>query len=124
MDHSAPSGAWKNTSGGHAILISGCAENDESQDDCGDETMVMGALTYSFFAAAWSAHRPLTYGQLLSKTKAIIADCNGDSRSHCNLPAAIAPSVREVVNFSGVQEPSTVFFGEVRHQPEDVYAMN
>ena len=84
----------------------------------------MGALTYSFFAAAWSAHRPLTYGQLLSKTKAIIADCNGDSRSHCNLPAAIAPSVREVVNFSGVQEPSTVFFGEVRHQPEDVYAMN
>jgi hypothetical protein len=105
MDHSAENGAWKNTSGGQAILISGCAENDTSMDDCGDETMVMGALTYSFFAAAWSAHRPLTYGQLLAKTKAIIADCNKDSQTHCSLPAAIAPHVREVVNFSGVQEP-------------------
>uniref|UniRef100_A0ACD5YF27 Uncharacterized protein n=1 Tax=Avena sativa TaxID=4498 RepID=A0ACD5YF27_AVESA len=105
IDQTPPTGAWKNTSGGHAILISGCAENDDSQDSCGDETMVMGALTYSFFAAAWSAHRPLTYGQLLSKTKAIIADCNSDSQGHCSLPAAIAPHVREVVNFSGVQEP-------------------
>ncbi|XP_047086921.1 metacaspase-1-like [Lolium rigidum] len=104
-DHSPLNGASKNTSGGHAILISGCAENDNSQDGSDDETMVIGALTYSLFAAAWSAHRPLTYGQLLSKTKAIIADCNKDSQSHCNLPAAIAPHVREVVNFSGVQEP-------------------
>jgi hypothetical protein len=105
VDHSAENGAWKNTSGGQAILISGCAENDSSMDDCGDETMVMGALTYSFFAVAWSAHRPLTYGQLLAKTKAIIADCNKDSQTHCSLPAPIAPHVREVVNFSGVQEP-------------------
>ncbi|KAK1649739.1 hypothetical protein QYE76_067544 [Lolium multiflorum] len=105
VDQNARTGAWKSTSGGHAILISGCAEDDDSQDGVGDDTMVMGALTYSFFAAAWSAHRPLTYGQLLSKTRAIIADCNSDSQSHCNLPAAIAPLVRNVVNFSGVQEP-------------------
>jgi hypothetical protein len=105
VDQSAANGAWKNTSGGQAILISGCAENDNSQEDYRDETMVMGALTYSFFAAAWSAHRPLTYGQLLSKTKTIIADCNKDSQTHCSLPAPIAPLVREVVNFSGVQEP-------------------
>jgi hypothetical protein len=67
--------------------------------------MAMGALTYSFLAAAWSAHRPITYGQLLSRTTAVIVDCNNGNLSHCNLPAAIAPNVRKVVNFSGVEEP-------------------
>ncbi|XBI79244.1 hypothetical protein VPH35_088767 [Triticum aestivum] len=62
MDHSAPNGAWKNTSGGHAILISGCTDDEDAQDGYGHETMAMGALTYSFFAAAWFAHRPPTYG--------------------------------------------------------------
>ncbi|KAF7057383.1 hypothetical protein CFC21_064672 [Triticum aestivum] len=105
IDHSAPNGAWKNTSGGHAILISGCTDDEDAQDGYGHETMAMGALTYSFFAAAWFAHRPPTYGQLLQKTKAILVDCNRDSQIHCDLPASILPHVRKVVNFSGVQEP-------------------
>ncbi|KQK21444.1 metacaspase-1 [Brachypodium distachyon] len=105
-DHSPPTGAWKKTSGGHAILISGCRDDEDSNDGYGDdESMVMGALTYSFVVAAWFAHRPPTYGQLLATTKAIIADVNGDSRINSKLPAPICALVRKVVNFNNVQMP-------------------
>ncbi|KAM3294128.1 hypothetical protein ACQJBY_037185 [Aegilops geniculata] len=104
-DQSAPNGAWKKTSGGQAILISGCADTQTSVDGIGDELVGMGALTYSFFTAALFAQRTPTYAQLLATVKAIIRERNADGRINCKLPAPICSLVRKVVNFSGVQEP-------------------
>lgn len=106
-DNRPPTGAWKHTSGGTAILISGCADTQFSvEGDVGGEQPVgMGALTYSFFTAALFAQQTPTYAQLLTTIKTIIRERNGDSRVNCNLPAPICSLVRQVVNFSGVQEP-------------------
>ncbi|XP_047086990.1 metacaspase-1-like [Lolium rigidum] len=103
--HTPPNGAWKNTSGGMAILISGCGDNQMSTDGIGDEHLPMGVLTYSFVTAAFFAQRKPTYAQLLATIKAIMLERNADSRINCKLPAPMCSLVRKVVNFSGVQEP-------------------
>uniref|UniRef100_A0ACD5YNE6 Uncharacterized protein n=1 Tax=Avena sativa TaxID=4498 RepID=A0ACD5YNE6_AVESA len=103
--HSPPNGAWKNTSGGMAILISGCADTQMSTDGIGDEHLPMGLLTYSFVTAAFFAQRKPTYAQLLATIKAIMLERNADSRVNCKLPAPMCSLVRKVVNFSGMQEP-------------------
>lgn len=104
-DHSPPNGAWKNPSGGQAILISGCTDTQLSIDGIGDAQLQMGLLTYSFVTAAFFAQRTPTYAQLLATIKAIILERNAESRLNCKLPAPICSLVRKVVNFSGVQEP-------------------
>ena len=104
-DHSPPNGAWKNPSGGQAILISGCTDTQLSTDGIGDAQLPMGLLTYSFVTAAFFAQRTPTYAQLLKTVKDIIHERNADSRISCKLPGPICSLVRKVVNFSGVQEP-------------------
>ncbi|KAI4992232.1 hypothetical protein ZWY2020_047860 [Hordeum vulgare] len=82
--------ARKNTSSGHAILISGCTDDEDAQDGYSHETMAMGA-DVQLLRRRVVRHRTPTYGQLLSKTKAILADCNRDSQNHCDL---LRPSCR------------------------------
>jgi len=104
-NHSPANGAWKNPSGGQAILISGCTDSQLSTDGIRDEQLPMGLLTYSFVTAAFFAQQSPTYVQLLATIKAIILERNADRRIIRKLPAPLSSLVRKVVNFSGVQEP-------------------
>ncbi|OAY64338.1 Metacaspase-1 [Ananas comosus] len=65
-DHSPPSGEYKGTSGGLAILISGCDDHQTSADTSAfARSTSTGAMTYSFIQAVES-DQANTYGNLLT----------------------------------------------------------
>lgn len=102
-DESPPSGAWKGTSGGHAVLISGYSEGKGNFAMMPDaHASVVGAMTHSFVRTLECQPRGVTYGHLLSSMRAIMKNRGGG----CDLQGAIGAPIRTVANFSGVQEPN------------------
>nr|XP_043629362.1 metacaspase-1-like isoform X2 [Erigeron canadensis] len=69
LDNNPPSGVYKGTSGGHAISISACEDNqlaaDTSAFSNGGKQME-GAMTYTFKKAVWENTTRLTYASLLA----------------------------------------------------------
>lgn len=102
-DESPPSGAWKGTSGGHAVLISGYSEGKGNFAMMPDaHASVVGAMTHSFIRTLECQPRGVTYGHLLSSMRAIMKNRGGG----CDMQGAIGAPIRTVANFSGVQEPN------------------
>lgn len=93
----------KGTSGGLAISISGCSDNQKSSDTSGfSESTSIGAMTDSFIRAVES-EPGTTYGRLLSAVRATIRDGQGSGRRL--LPGRIGSLVRKMISSSSVQEP-------------------
>nr|XP_043637676.1 metacaspase-1-like [Erigeron canadensis] len=68
LDNNPPSGFYKGTSGGHAISISACEDNQLAVDTSAysnDGKQMEGAMTYIFRKAVWGNTR-LTYASLLA----------------------------------------------------------
>ncbi|XP_022002507.1 metacaspase-1 isoform X1 [Helianthus annuus] len=75
LDNSSPSGVYKGTSGGHAISISACEDNQLAADtsafsDCGKQ--MEGAMTYTFKKALMEKPRVSYAGLLASMHKDIL----------------------------------------------------
>ncbi|XP_074582775.1 metacaspase-1-like isoform X2 [Curcuma longa] len=101
-NHTAPSGAYKGTSGGLAILISGCDDHQTSADTSAFAgSTSTGAMTYSFIQAIESEPSP-TYGRLLMNMRSVIRRTNGTGMS---LSGPIAALMRRVFNPGLTQEP-------------------
>ncbi|KAG8063180.1 hypothetical protein GUJ93_ZPchr0003g17637 [Zizania palustris] len=98
-DHRPPTGAYKGTSGGQAILFSGCSDGEKRPTMLFDAPTV-GAMTHSFIKAVECEPRA-TYGRLLTTMKTIMRE----GGVNCNLQGSIGSPIRKVANFSGVQEP-------------------
>ncbi|KAG8063179.1 hypothetical protein GUJ93_ZPchr0003g18358 [Zizania palustris] len=103
--HSPRQDLEKGTSGGLAISISGCSDNQTSADSSGfpDEAAGVGAMTYSFIKAVES-EPGTTYGRLLSAMRATIRDGQG-SVGRRLLPGRLGEFVRRMVPSGSVQEP-------------------
>ncbi|XP_072972597.1 metacaspase-1-like isoform X1 [Typha angustifolia] len=100
-DHSPPTGEYKGTSGGLAILISGCDDHQTSADTSAFAgSTSTGAMTYSFIQAIES-EPGTTYGRLLTNMRSAIRDTN--TSTHLNGP--IASLIRRVLTFRTTQEP-------------------
>ncbi|XP_047090741.1 metacaspase-1-like [Lolium rigidum] len=93
----------KGTSGGLAISISGCKDDQKSADSSGfPESAEIGAMTDSFIKAVQS-EPGTTYGRLLSAMRGTIRDGQGMGRRL--LPGRVGSFVRKMVTSSSVQEP-------------------
>nr|CAB3500619.1 unnamed protein product [Digitaria exilis] len=86
-DHRPPTGAWKGTSGGHAVLISGYSDGNKNFAVC---------EPYG-----------VTYGRLLNSMRTIMHKGGGGGYDDLQGPIG-APIMgnHQVANFSGVQEPN------------------
>uniref|UniRef100_A0A0C9S9A8 TSA: Wollemia nobilis Ref_Wollemi_Transcript_8267_1840 transcribed RNA sequence n=1 Tax=Wollemia nobilis TaxID=56998 RepID=A0A0C9S9A8_9CONI len=66
-DHRPRTGVWKGTSGGEAISISGCDDNQTSADTSAlSKITSTGAMTYCFIQAIEKGGAGTTYGSLLN----------------------------------------------------------
>lgn len=93
----------KGTSGGLAISISGCNDDQKSADSSGfAESAAIGAMTDSFIKAVQS-EPGTTYGRLLSAMRGTIRDGQGSGRRL--LPGRVGSFVRKMTTSSSVQEP-------------------
>lgn len=93
----------KSTSGGLAISISGCNDDQKSAESSAfSDSSAIGAMTDSFIRAVES-EPGTTYGRLLSAMRATIRDSQGSGRRL--LPGRIGSFVRKMITSSGVQEP-------------------
>ncbi|KAF6140576.1 hypothetical protein GIB67_013869 [Kingdonia uniflora] len=100
-NHSPRSGAYNGTSGGLAVSLSGCDDNQTSADTSALSGNTMtGAMTYSFIQAAQSAPG-LTYGCLINAMRNAIRQANTGVR----INGPITSFLRKVL-FTGLsQEP-------------------
>ncbi|XP_024959843.1 metacaspase-1-like [Cynara cardunculus var. scolymus] len=64
-DNSPPSGVYKGTSGGHAISISACEDNQLAADTSAFSKQMEGAMTYTLRKAV-EGNRRVTYASLLA----------------------------------------------------------
>ncbi|WOL03806.1 metacaspase-1-like [Canna indica] len=114
-NHMPPSGTFKGTSGGSAILISGCDDHQTSADTSAFAgSTSTGAMTYSFIQAI--ENQPgTTYGSLLMAMRSAIRDASTGIR----LSGPIVSLMRRVFNFGLTQEPqlssSDIF--DIYHKP-------
>ncbi|CAM0873496.1 unnamed protein product [Alopecurus aequalis] len=93
----------KGTSGGLAISISGCNDDQKSADSSGfPDSAAIGAMTDSFIKAVQS-EPGTTYGRLLSAMRGTIRDGQGSGRRL--LPGRVGSFVRKMIASSSVQEP-------------------
>uniref|UniRef100_A0A0D9VUS1 Peptidase C14 caspase domain-containing protein n=1 Tax=Leersia perrieri TaxID=77586 RepID=A0A0D9VUS1_9ORYZ len=95
----------KGTSGGLAISISGCSDDQKSADSSGfssEQSAAIGAMTYSFIKAVES-EPGTTYGRLLGAMRATIRDGQGSGRRL--LPGRLGSFVRKMIPSGAVQEP-------------------
>ncbi|TVU46780.1 hypothetical protein EJB05_06341, partial [Eragrostis curvula] len=100
-NHCHPSRTPKRPSGGLAISISGCSDDQKSADSSGfSESEPVGAMTNSFIKAL-EAEPGTTYGRLMSAMRARIRDGHGNPR----LPGRLGSFVRRMIVSSSVQEP-------------------
>ncbi|TKV95792.1 hypothetical protein SEVIR_9G384800v4 [Setaria viridis] len=101
-NHNRPSGTPKIPSGGLAISISGCSDDQKSADASGfsESSSSIGAMTDSFVKAV-EAEPGTTYGRLLSAMRARIRDGQGSRR----LPGRLGSFVRWMIPSSSLQEP-------------------
>lgn len=106
-DESPPSGAYRGTSGGKAMLISGYSDGKAKSSVASaqkpEACATMGAMTHSFITAVEREPQGVTYGRLLTSMKAIMTNSGG-----CAVQGPIGAGVaaRKVANFSGVEEPN------------------
>uniref|UniRef100_A0ACD5XG82 Uncharacterized protein n=1 Tax=Avena sativa TaxID=4498 RepID=A0ACD5XG82_AVESA len=99
-DERPMTGAFKGTSGGKAVLISGSSNGDSRPTYALPEPCAtIGAMTHSFIRSLECEPRT-TYGRLLTSMRAIMRQ-----GGNCNLQGPIGSSIRNVTNFSGVEEP-------------------
>ncbi|KAF0911889.1 hypothetical protein E2562_012360 [Oryza meyeriana var. granulata] len=99
-DNRPPTGAYKGTSGGQAMLFSGCSDG-ENNISLLPEASTVGAMTHSFIKAV-ECEPGATYGRLLTSMRAIMRE----GGVNCYLQGPIGAPIRKVANFSGVQEPN------------------
>ncbi|EAZ27169.1 hypothetical protein OsJ_11104 [Oryza sativa Japonica Group] len=99
-DHRPPTGAYKGSSGGQAMLFSGCSDGNNKHSLL-PEASTVGAMTHSFIKAVECEPRA-TYGSLLTTMRSIMRD----GGVTCNLQGPIGAPIRKVANFSGIQEPN------------------
>ncbi|XP_064993161.1 metacaspase-1-like isoform X2 [Musa acuminata AAA Group] len=100
-NHTAPSGVYKGTNGGLAILISGCDDHQTSADTSAFAgSASTGAMTYSFIQAIES-EPGTTYGRLLTAMRAAIRA----SGIGISINGPIASLMRKVFNFGSTQVP-------------------
>ncbi|XP_012698598.1 metacaspase-1 isoform X1 [Setaria italica] len=103
-DHRPPSGAWKGTSGGQAVLFSGYSDGKSNFAVMPDAYASVGAMTHSFIRAVECEPRGVTYGRLLSSMRTIMK--NGGGGGFGDLQGPIGAPIHQqhqVANFSGVQ---------------------
>ncbi|CAL4939734.1 unnamed protein product [Urochloa decumbens] len=94
-------GKGKSPNGGLVISISGCRDDQKSDDTSGfPESASIGAMMDSFIQAV-DAEPGTTYGRLLSAMRARIRDGHGSRR----IPGKLGSYVRRMTASSGVQEP-------------------
>ncbi|XP_038984838.1 metacaspase-1-like isoform X2 [Phoenix dactylifera] len=99
-DHSPPSGVYKGTSGGLAVLISGCDDHQTSADtNAFAGSASTGAMTYSFIQAL-EFEPGTTYGRLLTAMRSAIRDANTGIGG-----GPIASLLRKVFSLGLTQEP-------------------
>uniref|UniRef100_J3LPD7 Peptidase C14 caspase domain-containing protein n=1 Tax=Oryza brachyantha TaxID=4533 RepID=J3LPD7_ORYBR len=97
----------KGTSGGIAISISGCSDDQKSADSSGfssEQAAAIGAMTYSFIKAVES-EPGTTYGRLLSAMRATIGEGQGGGGVGRLLPGRLGSFVRKMIPSGSVQEP-------------------
>ncbi|XP_052150617.1 metacaspase-1-like [Oryza glaberrima] len=100
----------KGTSGGLAISISGCSDDQKSADSSGFSSeqaaaaAAIGAMTYSFIRAVES-EPGTTYGRLLAAMRATIREGQQGSGVRRLLPGRLGSFVRKMIPSGGVQEP-------------------
>ncbi|OEL37239.1 Metacaspase-1 [Dichanthelium oligosanthes] len=104
-DQRPPSGAWKGTSGGQAVLISGYSDGKSNFAVMPDAYASVGAMTHSFIRAVECEPRGVTYGRLLSSMRTIMKG-GGASYGDLQGPTGAPIQQHQVANFSGVQEPN------------------
>ncbi|KAI5005298.1 hypothetical protein ZWY2020_032541 [Hordeum vulgare] len=95
----------KCTSGGLAVSISGCNDDQKSAESSTQgfpDSSAIGAMTDSFIKAVES-EPGTTYGRLLGAMRATIRDGQGAGRRL--LPGRIGSFVRKMITSGGVQEP-------------------
>ncbi|KAF0899233.1 hypothetical protein E2562_015897 [Oryza meyeriana var. granulata] len=95
----------KGTSGGLAISISGCSDDQKSADSSGfssEKAASIGAMTYSFVKAVES-EPGTTYGRLLGTMRSTIREGQGSGRRL--LPGRFGSFVRKMTPSGSVQEP-------------------
>ncbi|GJN31670.1 hypothetical protein PR202_gb20094 [Eleusine coracana subsp. coracana] len=98
-NHCHPSRTPKRPSGGLAISISGCSDDQKSADSSGfSESEAIGAMTDSFIKAV-EAEPGTTYGRLMCAMRARIRDGQGNPR----LPGRLGSFVRRMIVSSSVQ---------------------
>ncbi|XP_073110217.1 metacaspase-1 isoform X2 [Elaeis guineensis] len=99
-DHRPPSGVYKGTSGGLAVLISGCDDHQTSADtNAFAGSTSTGAMTYSFIQAL-EFEPGTTYGRLLTSMRSAIRDANTGIGS-----GPIASLLSKVFGLGLTQEP-------------------
>nr|XP_043625972.1 metacaspase-3-like [Erigeron canadensis] len=86
--HPSHVSAYGGTSGGKAICISACDDDQYSADTPVFTGSAIGALTYSFIQTVQTAHK-LTYGDLLDNIRKVI--CEAQQRQGLNAPFASTP---------------------------------
>ncbi|XBH97070.1 hypothetical protein VPH35_087353 [Triticum aestivum] len=91
-------GAFKGTSGGQAVLISGSSNGKTQMNMMPGPDATVGAMTHSFIRAVECEPRT-TYGHLLTSMRTIMREGGGN----CNLQGPAGGCIRKVANFSGVE---------------------
>ncbi|KAL5652640.1 hypothetical protein ACJX0J_038098, partial [Zea mays] len=103
-DESPPSGAYRGTSGGKAMLISGYSDGKAKSSVASaqkpEACATMGAMTHSFITAVEREPQGVTYGRLLTSMKAIMTNSGGCAVQG---PIGAGAAARKVANFSGVE---------------------
>ncbi|XP_020593056.1 metacaspase-1-like [Phalaenopsis equestris] len=100
-DHTPKSGTFKGTSGGLAICISGCDDNQSAQDTQAlSGSAITGAMVYSLIYAV-ETDPGTTYGRMLSNMRSVIR--GADSFIGFNGP--LASFVKRVLSYGIKQDP-------------------
>ncbi|KAG2551515.1 hypothetical protein PVAP13_9KG401800 [Panicum virgatum] len=105
-DQRPPSGAWKGTSGGQAVLFSGYSDGKSNFAVMPDAYGSVGAMTHSFVRAVECEPRGVTYGRLLTSMRTIMKCGGGGGYDDLQGPIGAPMQHHQVANFSGVQVSS------------------
>ncbi|KAL0917499.1 hypothetical protein M5K25_012564 [Dendrobium thyrsiflorum] len=100
-DHTPKSGAFKGTSGGFAICLSGCDDSQSAQDtETPSGSAITGAMIYSLIYAVQTDPKP-TYGRLLSNMRSVVRDAD----SFVGFSGPVASFLKRVLSYGIKQEP-------------------
>ncbi|KAI0507626.1 hypothetical protein KFK09_013752 [Dendrobium nobile] len=100
-DHTPKSGAFKGTSGGLAICISGCDDSQSAQDtQTLSGSAITGAMIYSLIYAV-ETDPGTTYGRLLSNMRSVIRGAD----AFVGFTGPVASFLKRVLSYGIKQEP-------------------